>query len=401
MRSSFDQAVPAAMYSISCFFLHGDLWRAGMTAVAPWIERAGFEVLHELPFVPSGRLGTRLCSAGKDVVRPEKYDRLVIAVDLSPWATNKHVGGTHLPVDNQRLSRVTPIERWIRARWSQAPGACSAPEPAPSEPLIAHLATGQQVDDALREISHALYRDVHDQAQAGAASLIPPLPVIEEVSNWAAHGRSYIVEHQGQPAFCKVFRPKAGAYLANEVEVMERSRDLGFVPRLLDHGDNWFVSTLVRGVLARELCQDSQLLPLSTARRIFEAARALHELGYVHLELNPSNVIVSRGSITLIDFENIYRIDPACPFAESPLFLGEEHFHRARVRLWPEVDLPPLFQKWHYHTYARTWHPVVGVGVDHLLSDPTWKLTLMRARNRASRWRRQKLADWLNRLPRA
>lgn len=148
--------------------------------------------------------------------------------------------------------------------------------------------------------------------------------------------------------------PLARKVLAREMIIGEQVSHPNLSP-VLDTGiceqRPYLVMPLLSGISLQELCCQQPLVSITQAawflRQIGQGIAALHQHGWIHADIKPSNVMLATdGHATLIDFGLARRIDSNECAADSP-FVGTLSYAAPEmissdVPIGPEVDVYSL-----------------------------------------------------------
>lgn len=339
------------------------------------VHRFGFEVLDVQPIdrltisaTPRARMPDLLQGA----------THLVVAADLCPLDTEGRSWGKGAPFGNARLSLLryaADLLHHLVAERRQTAGTQDAsavsrrsfridvvPDPFVNALLIEGLGSTQ---------AHLL----EERAKEMAASFVSPFPVEQVMPGIKYNAQVELVRVAGGVAVCKRFRPGRLDRFNNEFRALERLRSVSAAPDLLDAGDSWVLMSYCEGV---ELGQASKgLLPVRLVRGALESARTVHEAGVALLDYQPSNAIVQPdGRVRVIDFEGAYTYD-----MEPPPFRDSTFFQP--VEAWEKLQIPPerlrnLETIYPRGTYEHRWRSRVGLPVESLLHESSWKWQVRR-----------------------
>lgn len=144
---------------------------------------------------------------------------------------------------------------------------------------------------------------------------IGPYRVLQELGQGGMGVVHLALDERGRAVAVKVLRPHvahdedARARLAREVETLARVRSDRIAPVFnadLDAERPYIVTRYVPGPsLDQRVRDEGPLAPqelLSLARGLVEALRAIHQVGVIHRDLKPGNVLMLDGDPVVIDF---------------------------------------------------------------------------------------------------
>lgn len=147
---------------------------------------------------------------------------------------------------------------------------------------------------------------VHDRL----SSYRPPFPVARSLGGLGANARVDLVDFDGQPAVCKLFRPGRERFFVRETQALTVLRShVAVLPEVLASGDRWYITPFYEVAPASE--RDRYwLLPLPLVHQMLAFLRSVYDQGFAHMDFHPGNVLRLRdGSIKVIDFEYCHRYD--------------------------------------------------------------------------------------------
>jgi len=194
-----------------------------------------------------------------------------------------------------------------------------------------------------------------------------PFPVVRVLGGEARRAQVAVVEHPVHGAsVCKLFRPAAERFFRRELRVREELSHLAVVPDLLEHGENWVLTSLYaddRSHARRQLPgrQDTQLTP-EAVRSLTRFAGELHDRGLFLLDLSTHNLVTDPvAGLKVLDLEFLQEYQGTIP----PLV--EAYTFRGVPRGVDGYDLPRRTQLTQ-RVGGTVFHPAVsGSSVEALL----------------------------------
>lgn len=215
----------------------------------------------------------------------------------------------------------------------------------------------------------------------GEGSTIPhldtigPYRVLQELGQGGMGVVHLALDERGRAVAVKVLRPHvahdadARARLAREVDTLARVRSERIAPVFnadLDAERPYIVTRYVPGPsLEQRVREQGPLGPqelLSLARGLVEALRAIHEVGVIHRDLKPGNVLLLDGDPVVIDF-GIAHVAESSRMTMTGLVMGTPGY------LSPELveggDVTPATDWWGWAAtlvFASTGRPPFGRG---------------------------------------
>ena len=211
------------------------------------------------------------------------------------------------------------------------------------------------------------YAEMRGAVLEAVDAVLPPFPVVKDLSSLGVHAKVYLVRHEGRLAVCKIFRSGRHGELAREKKGLSLAGRVRGVPRLIMARDNWVLMEYLEGY---EELKPGFLgfLPVALVRKAFGYLRELHEAGYFLLDFHTRNVIARDTEAKIVDLEHLYEYPTQAPqFEQSPSFVGAAYFATPSVAEILEKSGSRLGRGTWYPTYEKTWKPVLGVELDTLL----------------------------------
>lgn len=112
---------------------------------------------------------------------------------------------------------------------------------------------------------------------------------------------------------------------ARECGIHKALGPLGLAPPLLDAGEGYLLMDYLSGPTLTEWKVAPQEELVAIIGLVMESLYRLHEMGFIHGDARPDNIVVAEGSIVFIDFEHL--IDPGRPVSERQALDWLRFFH--------------------------------------------------------------------------
>ncbi len=186
-----------------------------------------------------------------------------------------------------------------------------------------------------------------------------PYPVQGELLGQSRRARVAVVDHPVHgKTVAKVFLPNAGRFFERELLARRELGELGHVPELLDHGDNWFVTPLYAETRAhaRRVLPGTEEVQLTykTVAAAMNFVMGLRKKGYFLLDLSSHNLMSDpdRG-LLIMDFEFLYKY----PGEILPI---EQDYTLNGVPKVGEIDQPNVSNDWERRVKKTVFHPAIS-----------------------------------------
>src|SRR5690625_4608002 len=198
-------------------------------------------------------------------------------------------------------------------------------------------------------------------------SLLPPFPVVRDLSSRRIHAKVYLVRYNGRLAVCKVFRSGSTGELARETRGLELSRRIKGIPRLIRAHDNWILMEYLQDY--HELKPGLMgFFPIRPVRAAFGHLEQIHDEGCFLLDFHIGNVLASKTDAKIVDLEHFYDYPIKPPtFEQSPAIVGSDYFKHPEVSSALKSMGSRLGNADWYPNYDKSWLPALGVSLNTLL----------------------------------
>lgn len=338
--------------------------RGGIEMAAYLLERHGFQVLHLVT------LTAEQSAAAAQTIRGGNWGR-------GPWKTS---GGPPVAAIVVYDSEPRPLSRRQKKKFPFVANArVLCKEQIREEfnrglPIDQHCNVIHSSDngrEALDYLNTLCPRDV-PMVLEWVAALSARYKTCEPVlATWTRSGRRAkieVVEHHGQLAVKKTFKPHMRRFWAREIAALrELSRTVPYAPPLLAAEEPWLLIPYYDDVL-RFSRSSGKLLPLGVAKQAVSALRDVYQAGFALVDASIDNLLVDRSAgLKLFDFEFSYR------------------YEQRPARFEDSYDIagcPPAFDEecpiQGSNSYDRNWRPYIGLSLHSLLNDPAWLQHLKR-----------------------
>jgi len=144
------------------------------------------------------------------------------------------------------------------------------------------------------------------------------LPILDVVSK-GRRAKVELVLFNNRTAIKKTFRMWAVRYLEREHIAADKLREnIGYIPRLFDRGEYYIITEYHPKKVHSDNTSEFKALALTHKEDLKKFLVALWRAGYAHLNLTPSNIVLSHDGFYVIDFEFLYKYAGSKPaFLES------------------------------------------------------------------------------------
>jgi hypothetical protein len=338
--------------------------RGGIEKAAHLLERHGFEVLHSV------MLTADQSAVAAQAIRGGNWGR-------GPWQIS---GGLPIAAIVVYDSEPQPLSRRQKKRFPFVVNArvlCKEQirdefnRGLPNDQHCNVIHSSDNGREALDYLNALCPRDIPmilERAAALNAGYETREPIL---ATWTRSGRRAkieVVEHHGQLAVKKTFKPHMRRFWAREVAALrELSRTVPCAPPLLAAEEPWLLIPLYDDVLKYKR-SSGKMLPLGVAKQAVAALRDVYQAGFALIDASIDNLLVDRSEgLKLFDFEFSYRYEQRPPrFEESYDIAG----------------CPPAFDEelpiQGSNSYDQNWRPYIGLSLYSLLNDPAWLQHLKR-----------------------
>lgn len=124
-----------------------------------------------------------------------------------------------------------------------------------------------------------------------------------ELISSGGYGQVFKTQYNGKDVACKVFYKKQE--LHDELEVLNKMQHVPHTPLVYGHEGTKLYMNLVNGA---DLTKSTEKPTKDQWLDLLNAVEAVHDRGYIHCDIKPSNVIATEDALWLIDFGLAQRI---------------------------------------------------------------------------------------------
>lgn len=176
---------------------------------------------------------------------------------------------------------------------------------------------------------------------------------ILDVASKGRRAKVELVWFNNRPAIKKTFKMWAVRYLERESFAADQLREnIGYIPRLLDRGEYYIITEYHSKKVHSDNACEFKALALTHKEDLKKFLVALWRAGYAHLNLTPSNIILSHDGLYVIDFEFLYKYP-----SSKPVFL--ESYDVTGVPIDFDDDLPAGYCR-KRNSFVGQWRWVFG-----------------------------------------
>ena len=130
-------------------------------------------------------------------------------------------------------------------------------------------------------------------------------PVLDTLSRFSKRAKVELISLNGQKAVKKTFKPNCEWFLDNEIEAYTKLKEFNNIPRLLEVGDNYIITSYIEG--SEPL---NKRISISTFKKCLDLLHKVYDKGYSLLDFQPGNFLSdSKNNIYLIDFEFLHKYE--------------------------------------------------------------------------------------------
>ncbi len=137
-------------------------------------------------------------------------------------------------------------------------------------------------------------------------------PVIQVMSQISRRAKVELILYKGKKAVKKTFKPKCEWALENEIKAHRVFQDIVNIPKLLEMGTNYMITSYLEG--SKPL---RKRIGIRTLKRCLFFLRKIYDCGYSILDFKPGNFLLDKNEdIYMIDFEFLYEYHNKPSFME-------------------------------------------------------------------------------------
>jgi serine/threonine protein kinase len=298
-----------------CFVIREKIIEAGLLEdVVRFIQKAGFTIIE------SKRIGESLNDVFTKHVRGGNWNQgpwpsnagkpsgIVVAFDVLPIKPDKHDHKKHPGLTNKRILSKSEIRKFLNKKLPDKGEWCNGIHSSDNEIQAVEYMTlaGLDKDKVYRKILK--YRKVFETQY----------PVLKVLSCYSRRAKIELISYKGGKAIQKTFKPNCEVFLSNEIAAYTIFGDIIEVPKLLETGENYIITSFIEG--SEPL---GHRIDIRTLKKCLNLLRKIFERGYSLLDFKPSNFLIDKSkNIHLIDFEFLHKYRDKLSFLECYDLVG-------------------------------------------------------------------------------
>ena len=130
-------------------------------------------------------------------------------------------------------------------------------------------------------------------------------PIQEVYVENGTRAKTCLIDVKGNSAVLKLFKPEAKRFFEREVFVYrEFASELSQLPKIVEIGDNYFITEFYENQLAGKTKNESQAMIKEHSHTILRFLKFFYDKGYAILGFYPGNLIITpENKLIIIDFE--------------------------------------------------------------------------------------------------
>ena len=134
--------------------------------------------------------------------------------------------------------------------------------------------------------------------------------VIKDISENKRRAKVEIIDFEGQKAVKKTYKAGKERFLNRERYVYgELSKECGFIPELLDSGDNYIVIPYYETLRFSGNERTKNKMLKKYKKEIYDISEFFYNKGYALIDFHPGNLLITKNGLKVIDFEFLYRYE--------------------------------------------------------------------------------------------
>jgi len=269
---------------------------------------------------------------------------IIVAFDFHPSPPNTNLKANYARVTNKRTLTVKQKfrerlmeEKFIKGNYNGL-----------------HTADNEQ--EAFEYISiadNSLVNKIKLRSEFNRESYKTQMPVLKVLSK-GRRSKVELVKINDNVAVKKTFRPSAKRFLERERFIFrEISKELNFVPPLIDDGDYYIIMPFYENILKNKTHKEVIDILKKYKANIYKVIYEMWQRGLAYINFTPGNVIISpNGDFICIDFEFVYQ------YQNIPDRL-KDAYEISGVPKNFKGDLPRDFD-YRNSSFLQVWQPWIG-----------------------------------------
>lgn len=233
---------------------------------------------------------------------------IIVALDVYPVDPIPDDYDKHPGITNKRIKNKTEIRDFINLCLSDESKWFNGVHSSDNEIQAVEYLTLAGLDE------NEIYEEILNYRQA----FITKYFVLKVLSQYSKRAKVELIDFNGVKAVKKTFKPMCEKFLANEIEAYTIFRGVLPIPKLLETGDNYIITSYIEG--SRPL---GNRISIKILKKCLKILRHLYDEGYSLLDFKPGNFLIDNNkNIYLIDFEFLYKYDVKPAFINCYDLLG-------------------------------------------------------------------------------
>jgi serine/threonine protein kinase len=298
-----------------CFVIREKIIEAGLLEdVEKFIQKEGFAIIRIIRIDESWKnVFTKQVRGGNWNQGPwpsnaGEPSAIVVAFDVLPIKPDSHDHKQHPGLTNKRILSKNRIRKSLNKLFPNKTDWCNGIHSSDNEIQAVEYLTlaGLDKDNVYKEILR--YRKAFETQY----------PVLQVLSCYSRRAKIELISYKGGKAIQKTFKPNCEVFLSNEIEAYTIFGDINEVPKLLESGENYIITSYIEG--SKPL---GNRIDISTLKRCLNLLHKIYDRGYSLLDFKPSNFLIDKNkNIHLIDFEFLHKYTDKLSFLECYDLVG-------------------------------------------------------------------------------
>jgi predicted Ser/Thr protein kinase len=315
-----------------CFVIREKIIEAGLLAdVVKFVQKEGFTIIQTI------KIGESLKDVFTKHVRGGNWNQgpwpsnagkpsaMIVAFDVLPIKPDPHDHKQHPGLANKRILSKNEIRKFLNKMLPNRSEWCNGIHSSDNEIQAVEYLTLAGLE------SDTVYIEILKYKKAFETQY----PVLQVLSCFSRRAKIELISYKGGNAIKKTFKPNCELFLSNEIEAYTIFKDLNEVPKLLETGENYIITSFIDG--SKPL---GNRIGIRTLKKCLNLLRKIYDRGYSLLDFKPSNFLIDKNKkLHIIDFEFLHKYSNHLPFLECYDLVGApdniDLLHR------PIIKIPP------------------------------------------------------------
>jgi len=307
--------LPEKFEGLVCFVVREKIVEAGLVGyLKKLIQKSGFTIILSSQieasvkddFIKQVRGGN--WNQGPWPSNAGKPTLLIVAFDVYPIKPTPEDLQQHPGLSNKRIEEKNGLRDLLNMKFLDRKDWCNGLHSSDNEiQAVEYLSLA-----GLNE------EEIFNQIKKFKTSFKTEHHVIEVLSRYSKRAKVELIDYKGEKAIKKTFKPRCEWFLENEIEAYKKFKDLKEIPKLLETGDNYFISSFIEG--SKPL---NGRINIRTLKKCLNSLKKIYDKGYSLLDFLPANFITDKkGNLYLIDFEFLHKYNNKPSFMECYDLVG-------------------------------------------------------------------------------